>query len=88
MAFLEKYTLDGVYYTKFSADTSGLISLPAVADNYDTLAKQIVALSQAKDFVAEVKVDHAKIISTSQEGKIGVAFELKIVLAEGVFSKQ
>ncbi len=88
LAFLEKYTLDGVYYTKFSADTSGLISLPAVADNYDTLAKQIVALSQAKDFVAEVKVDHAKIISTSQEGKIGVAFELKIVLAEGVFSKQ
>ncbi len=83
---LERYTLPTVYYTSFSADNSGLISLPAVADNYEEAARQIVDMRQAKDFVKEVIVDDATLSGNERAG-YGVSFILKIKLADNVFKK-
>lgn len=85
---LEKYTLAEVYYTNFTADISGEFVLPAVATNYQKAAQQIVALKSAKDFVKKVGVDNLRLYSTSKAGIIGVAFELKLVLADDVFIKK
>ncbi|MEI6287996.1 MAG: hypothetical protein WCP18_00210 [bacterium] len=84
---LEKYTLDGVYYGNFSADTSGQVVLPATAKDYGTLASQIVALKNATDFVSEVKVDNISMKSDNRAGIIGVSFQLKMVLADKFFTK-
>lgn len=88
--FLEKYTLDGVYYTNFSADNSGQLSLPAIADDYQALARQIVAFRQAvnaagEPLVKEVKVDKADLYSVSRAGIVGVSSEIKLNLSKGVF---
>lgn len=84
---LEKYTLETVYYTSFSADTSGLITLPAVASDYNEAAKQIVALQQASDFTSQVITDSATLSSSQNSGGMGVSFVLKIKLADNVFKK-
>ncbi len=85
---LEAYTLKTVYYTNFSADTSGTLSLPAQADSYDTAAKQIVLLKDnAPDFVKEVKVESIQVSSSEKQGITGVTFELKVKLADNVFKE-
>ncbi|MEK7167596.1 MAG: hypothetical protein AAB791_01185 [Patescibacteria group bacterium] len=85
---LEKYTLDGVYYTNFAADVSGEFTIPAVAKDYDTLAKQIVALREAKDFVKKAEVENIRLFSTEKAGISGVSFDLKLYLADGAFTKK
>ena len=85
---LEKYTLDGVYFSSFSADTSGAISLPATAKDYATALKQITALKQAKDFAKEVKVDSMQMFSEEKSGATSVGFEIKVILNENIFIKQ
>ncbi|HNS34334.1 MAG TPA: hypothetical protein PKG83_03925, partial [bacterium] len=85
---LEKHTLDGVYYRTLAADTSGDFVLPAVADSYQTMAEQIVALEQAPDFVKTVKVDGARLMSSAKAGVVGVMFDLKISLSDDILKKQ
>lgn len=87
-AKLEKYTLDGVYFTNFSADTSKAISLPSVAKDYDTALKQIVALRDAKDFIKELKVTSLKAVSDSKSGDVSINFDIKIILADNIFSNE
>ncbi|MBI5765851.1 hypothetical protein HZA71_01325 [Candidatus Falkowbacteria bacterium] len=82
---LEKYTLDGVYYTDFAADISGEFMLPAIAASYGEAAKQIMAFKQAADFVKEVRVDKISLHSSGKGGITGVEFELKLKLADNVF---
>jgi hypothetical protein len=82
---LEKYTLDGVYYNSLSADTSGVLVLPGVADNYQVLAKQLAVLRDATDLVKEVKISNAQILSEGRAGIVGVSFQLKLVLQDEVF---
>lgn len=90
---LEKYTLDKVYYTNFAADTKGEISLPGIArgatiaEQYQTLAEQLEALRAAKDFIKDVRVGNLSLQSNKDQGILGIAFELKITLADGVFRK-
>ncbi|MFA5029189.1 MAG: hypothetical protein WC518_00365 [Patescibacteria group bacterium] len=85
---LEKYTLDDIYYTNLTADVSGEFVLPAVASDYQAVAKQIEVLKEARDFVKEVKVDDIKLRFDDRKGVDGVAFKLKIVLADGVLAKR
>jgi len=86
-ADLEKYTLDGVYFTSLTADTSGVLTLPGVADDYDTLAKQLAALRDASDFVKDVKLTNAQLISEGKSGVIGVGFQLRLTLQDNIFKK-
>ncbi|MFA5047481.1 MAG: hypothetical protein WC516_00400 [Patescibacteria group bacterium] len=85
---LEKYTIDNVFFTGFSADSSGQISLPALADSYESAAKQIVALRQASDFIKDVNVDSIQLSSQKDRGITGVSFNLKITLIDDVFYKR
>jgi len=85
---LEKYTLDGVQFGAFSADTSGALVLPATATDYDTAVRQIVALRQATDFVAKVEVNALNLAIDKTKGASGVSFSLKIILVEDIFNKK
>jgi len=82
---LEKYTLDGVYYTNLSADTSGQLVLPGVASDYETLSKQLAVFNNATDFVKEVKIGNTQLYSEGKAGVIGVSFQLRLLLADHVF---
>lgn len=84
--FLEKYTLDGVYYNNLSIDTSGSFMLPGVADSYITVAKQLALLNNASDFIKDVKISNIQIFSDEKTGSSGVSFQLRLVLADHVFS--
>lgn len=97
-SLLERYTLNEVYYTEFTADTSGEFMLPAVASigigsdvkdqvasSYQKAAQQIVAFQQADDFVDEIRVDNLEIVFSDKAGVKGVKFDLNIGLIDGVF---
>ncbi|PJE58476.1 MAG: hypothetical protein COU81_00555 [Candidatus Portnoybacteria bacterium CG10_big_fil_rev_8_21_14_0_10_36_7] len=97
-SLLERYTLDDVYYTEFTADTSGKFSLPAVAtigsgstieakiaDSYRQAAQQITAFKKAADFVSQVQVSDLEVFSDNKSGIKGVKFEINLALKDGVF---
>lgn len=84
---LEKYTLDDVYFSGFSADTSGTLVLPAVAKDYNSAIRQVAALEQADDFVSDVKVSSMKLFSDQNTGETYVSFEIRLRLANNVFNK-
>ena len=84
-ALLEKYTLDGVYFTSLTADTSGTLILPGVADNYHILAQQLAILRDAKDFVSDAKISNAQLYSEGKAGVTGISFQLRLNLADQVF---
>jgi hypothetical protein len=102
-SLLERYTLDQVYYTEFTADTSGKFLLPAVAaidsssgasvqdqvaESYRKAAEQMVAFQQADDFVDSVQVNNLEIVSSDTAGIQGVKFELNVSLIGGVFNQE
>lgn len=84
LKLLEKYTLDGVYYKDFSVDVSGAFTLPAVARDYQALAQQVAVFKDASDFIKEVKVGDVRLNYAPKGGIDGVAFELKLVLADKI----
>lgn len=84
---LEKYTLDGVYYNNLTADTSGVLTLPGVADNYETLAKQLAVFKAAGDFIKDVKLTSAQLSSEGKAGVVGVGFQLRLTLQDKLFIK-
>ncbi len=97
-SLLERYTLDDVYYTEFTADTSGKFMLPAIAvigngttledqisDSYRKAAEQITAFQKAPDFITQTKVNNLEIVTGDKSGIIGVKFEINLSLADGVF---
>lgn len=81
---LERYTLNGVYFTGLSADTSGILNLPGVADSYSILAKQLALLRDADEFVKDYKISNAQLYSEGKAGVIGVSFQVRLVLADNV----
>lgn len=84
---LEKYTLDGVYYTDLRLDTSGQLTLPVVANSYETGAKQIVAFREAKDFIANVEVNSLTLSGDPKSGATGVSFTVKLSLIDHLFEQ-
>ena len=86
-SYLEKYTLDGIYFNSLTADNSGVLALPGTADNYATLARQIAVFRDASDFIKDVKLTNAQLISADRAGVVGVGFQLRIVLQDNVFKR-
>ncbi len=82
---LEKYTLDGVSFDSLSADTSGVLSLPGLADDYNVLARQLAAFRDANDFIKDVKLTNAQLASSGKGGVIGVSFQIRLVLQDNIF---
>jgi hypothetical protein len=86
-ALMEKYTLNGVYFTQLSADTSGALVLPGMAENYTVLAKQLALFNDAEEFIKEAKLSEARIFSDDQAGITGVGFQVRLILQDSIFKK-
>jgi len=84
---LEKYTLDGIYFTNLTADTSGTLTLPGVADNYHLLSQELAVLRDASEFVKDARVTNAQLYSADKIGVLGVSFQLRLVLNDQVFKQ-
>lgn len=78
---LETYTIPDVYYGDFNGDTSGKIILPSVGRNLIAAARQLIALSNAPDFVQTVT------ITDLTGGMKGVTFNTNLILVPEVFKK-
>ncbi|RKX90929.1 MAG: hypothetical protein DRP84_12380 [Spirochaetes bacterium] len=84
---LEQNTVQGIYYVSIAADTEGGIILSAIAEDYTTIARQLVAFNEATDFVNQAKVSSA-VAQTGEEGQIsGVSFNIDLQLTNNVFIK-
>ena len=84
---MEKYTLNGVYFTQLSADTSGALVLPGMAENYTVLAKQLALFNDAEEFIKEAKLSEARIFSDDQAGITAVGFQVRLILQDSIFKK-
>lgn len=80
---LEKYTVDSVAFHGVNADRSGRVTLTASAKSYRSVAEQLIAFQQAKDFVQTVSITSA----TAHEGPEGstVDFSASLTLVDDVF---
>jgi Tfp pilus assembly protein PilN len=78
---LEKYTVAEVYYKGFSGGNSGALTLEAVGQSYDSVARQLKLLQQpeAAEFVSSAS------ILSAQAGEGGVDFQINIVLNPNLF---
>ena len=77
---LEKYTLPDVSWGDFSADTSGKLHLNGSAKDLNTVARQLVAFSQANDFIKKISISGVSIGETA-------SFSIDLELTDGVFKK-
>lgn len=84
---LEDYTLNNVYYTDFAATSEGNITLSAITTDYQSVAKQIIALRNSKNFIKEVKVLGAKKNAGGTTAQPTVSFSISLVLDPQVFLK-
>lgn len=82
---LEKYTLAGVYYGSLSADTTGSITLPGIATDYETLAEQLVVYNSASDFTQAATISNAHPLFDPKGELTGVGFQIKLTLRDQVF---
>lgn len=78
---LEAHTINDVYFGDFFANTSENIHLEATARDLISLAKQIVAFSQASDFIKELSVSGIRKLPAG----VGASFDLSLV--DNVFHK-
>ena len=78
---LEKYTMPDIYWGDFGADTSGKISLTATGKDLISAARQLVAFSNAPDFIKSVS------IGGIHGGTFGVSFTASLELVPNFFNK-
>jgi len=78
---LEKYTVSDVYYESFAAGNDGALTLNAIGNSYDSVAKQLKLLQQdeAKEFVQSVDISGAQMSGGS------VKFSMVLVLNPDLF---
>jgi len=87
-SLLEEYTLDEVYYNSFSMSGKDELVISAVGKDYNSVAKQLVALQQASGFVKSVKIDAAAAEIDQKAGVyMGVSFNISLQFQPNVFSK-
>ena len=80
-SLLEAYTIPNLYFSDFTADTSGIIRLDAMGRDLIDIAQQIIVFTQAEDFAKEVTASN---IALTPEG-IRASFSL--LLNDNVFKK-
>ncbi|MCD4761183.1 PilN domain-containing protein [bacterium] len=81
-ALLEKYTVAEVYYTGFSAGNSGALTLNAIGEDFEAVARQLKVLEQEEvknTFVTEVDISSATL------GSSGVEFAITLILDDSLF---
>ncbi len=84
---LEKYTIDEVYYANFSMAGTEKVTLAAVGKDYESVAKQLVAFQQAKDFITQVDINSASAEVNEEGGYNRVSFNIDLVFLPEVFYK-
>lgn len=78
---LETYTIPDIYFADFAADTSGTIHLEATGRDLISVAEQIIAFSNAPDFIKAVRASNIRKLPKG----IGASFDLSLV--DGIFYK-
>ncbi|TSC95595.1 MAG: hypothetical protein Athens101410_469 [Parcubacteria group bacterium Athens1014_10] len=78
--FLEKYTLSDVYYSKFEYSLDNPLELSGIAKNSETLARQVISLRNASDFIEKLEIKQIDILKEKE-----VSFVLNIILAPDIF---
>jgi Tfp pilus assembly protein PilN len=81
LSYLEKYTIEDVYYSNLSGNTNGKITLTATARDLTALANQYTIFQNATDFVEEVEIETAVTEAVEEESestKIGFSIALEI----------
>lgn len=83
---LQKHTLKDVYYVNFAMTGQDRLVISAVAKDYESIAKQLVAFEEANDFIKNVKIDALSANIDSEEGLYkGVNFNINLEFQPGVF---
>lgn len=82
-AGLEKYTVDAVYYRGFNADQAGRVTLAATGKDYRSVSRQLIAFTQAKDFVKNVRITSATLRQENEAPLID--FTVTLTLVDTVF---
>lgn len=83
---LEKYTIDEVYYTGFTASDSGSLVLSAVGKDYKSVARQLKVLQEASDFVQNVQINGATAATNADNNQIeSVNFTISLNLIPDVY---
>ena len=83
---LEKYTLPEVYFTSFAMSGTEDLTLSAETDGYRSVARQLVVLQQAPDFVEKVDINSAAANYSFETGELrSVAFTISLKLQPDVF---
>jgi Tfp pilus assembly protein PilN len=86
--FLERHTINEVYYTNFSMNGRDRLVVSAVGKDYNSVAKQLVAFEEASEFIKNVRVDSASaVIEPETLAYTGVEFNIHLEFQPGVFFK-
>ncbi|MFA6410910.1 MAG: hypothetical protein WCW26_05060 [Candidatus Buchananbacteria bacterium] len=87
-SLLEKYTINEVSYVNFSMAGKDKLVISASGKDYQSVAKQLVAFKQAKEFIKNVKIDAASAEIDAQTGSYtGVNFNIDLEFMPNVFLK-
>lgn len=87
--FLEKYTIDEIYYTDFSMTGTEKLVISAVGKDYESVAKQLVSFQKASDFIKNVRIDTASAIINYEKGNYeGVNFNIDLEFMPDVFTNK
>lgn len=81
---LEENTLPEVKFIGFAGTTDNTITLEAVAPNYGTVSRQWIKLKNAKDFIENIEVGEAQMI-TSNDSNIDISFSLILDFVDDIF---
>ncbi len=84
---LEKYTLTNVYYKTLNADIHGNVSISAMTDNFESIAKQLIVFQQAEDFIEFVEIKSAIFNGSSDDQGLPVNFNIDLKVKKSVFLK-
>ncbi len=79
---LEKYTLEDINYSGFSAGSGDTLILNATGPSFDSVSKQLQVLEGSENFVTDVKISSASLSET------GVSFSITLILDHNLFYYQ
>lgn len=82
---LERYTLPDVYYMTLNVGLGQTISLHGVARDFETLARQLLVLDKAQDFVRVASVANAQAADGQGDGESTIRFTVDLDLNPDIF---
>lgn len=88
---LEKYTVEDVYFTSFTASHEGNLTLAAIGKDYTSVARQLVTFQEAKDFTVFVQINSASARSQKEKNKVEIQetfFTVNLKMNPKIFFKE